>query len=164
MKIYHYGPLTGEYITEGDARPNPLESGEYLIPAHATIIEPPTVIEGMTRVFNGSEWLQVEDHRGKIIYSTVDAHQNCMIALGPIAEGYTDLIPGEYPEWNGSKWIRSEVKAKEAESNQIKANLIDIDIKSIRSIREYLIAKFPDAPVYLNNYENEAISEREKLK
>lgn len=54
-------------------------------------------------------------------------------------------------------------KLKEQENAQIKAELSEIDIKSIRSIREY-IAKQADAPEFLKQYEAEAISKRGKLK
>jgi hypothetical protein len=52
--------------------------------------------------------------------------------------------------------------AARAES-AIKAALREIDISSIRSIREQL-AKLPDASQYLKDYEAQAISERAKFK
>lgn len=45
----------------------------------------------------------------------------------------------------------------------IKVDLIEIDMKSIRSIREWLVTQ-PDAPQYLLDYEAEAIEERKKIK
>jgi hypothetical protein len=51
---------------------------------------------------------------------------------------------------------------KKAESDTAEATLKEIDLKSIRSMREW-IAKQPDAPVYLTAYEAEAVAEREKL-
>lgn len=43
------------------------------------------------------------------------------------------------------------------------AKLAEIDIKSIRSLREY-IAKLPDAPAFLKQLEADAAVERTKLK
>ena len=40
MKIFHYHPETGALLGEGTADPSPLEPGEWLLPAHATAIEP----------------------------------------------------------------------------------------------------------------------------
>lgn len=54
-------------------------------------------------------------------------------------------------------------KQAEAENAKIKAELIEIDQKSIRSIREY-IASLKDAPEYLKQYEAEAIEKRAKIK
>jgi len=41
--------------------------------------------------------------------------------------------------------------------------LAEIDLKSIRSLREYIAAK-EDAPEFIKNYEAEAALERQKLK
>ncbi|NCC86063.1 MAG: DUF4376 domain-containing protein [Clostridia bacterium] len=61
MQIYHYHPVTKEYMGEGVADPSPLEPGVYLIPANATATAPPTAMSGKVRVWRG-EW-QFEDAR-----------------------------------------------------------------------------------------------------
>jgi len=48
---------------------------------------------------------------------------------------------------------------KAKQDAETKAKLAEIDLKSIRPIREYLAAK-PDAPEYLKTYEAQAIAER----
>jgi len=48
-------------------------------------------------------------------------------------------------------------------NNQICEELKNIDLKSIRSLREY-IASLPDAPTYIKDYENQAVAEREKIR
>ena len=66
------------------------------------------------------------------------------------------------------KWVTDEEWAVIQEAEQVrnydpsieaKAKLAEIDLKSIRSIREYIAAK-PDAPAYLKAYEAQAIAER----
>ena len=57
----------------------------------------------------------------------------------------------------------TEEEIAEAISDQAKADLVDIDIKSIRTIREWLVAQ-PDIPQYLVDYEAEAIEKRTKIK
>jgi acetyl/propionyl-CoA carboxylase alpha subunit len=54
-------------------------------------------------------------------------------------------------------------QAKEAADSAVKAALASIDLKSIRSIREWL-AKQADAPQFVKDHEAAAIAEREKLK
>ena len=56
MNIYHYDQTTREYIGQGEATPDPMEPGRWLIPAWATTIEPPEQRAGMVRVFDGSAW------------------------------------------------------------------------------------------------------------
>ena len=58
MKIYHYHPITKEYIGEGVADESPLEPGVFLIPAYATDI-PPKFKEGKATVFN-KVWIHVD--------------------------------------------------------------------------------------------------------
>ncbi len=53
------------------------------------------------------------------------------------------------------------------QENEAKSNLIQIDAKSIRSIREFLVLKFstdPDFPSFLVAHEEEAKAERVKIK
>lgn len=57
MKIYHYHSETLEYVGEGQADESPLESGVWLIPAHATKAVPPSPVEGKTRHFEGGAWV-----------------------------------------------------------------------------------------------------------
>lgn len=57
----------------------------------------------------------------------------------------------------------SERSQKAKAENEIKAKLLDLDLKSIRSLREY-VAKLPDSPQYIKDYETQALAERDKLK
>jgi hypothetical protein len=60
--------------------------------------------------------------------------------------------------------IAFQAEQQKATDNQnVKVKLIEIDIASIRSIREY-ICKLPDAPEYLKQHEAEAVTERTKIK
>jgi hypothetical protein len=44
-KFYNYDVETKEYTSEDEADPNPLEPGNYLLPAYATFKPPPEEIE-----------------------------------------------------------------------------------------------------------------------
>lgn len=58
MKIYHYDE-SGNLVGEGIADADPLQPGEWLIPAQATAIKPPQFsMTGHRVVFNGLEWIQ----------------------------------------------------------------------------------------------------------
>ena len=60
MKIYHYKEDNQEYIGESVADPDPLDVGNWLIPAHATTVESPEEVEGKTRNFINGEWVYVD--------------------------------------------------------------------------------------------------------
>lgn len=75
--------------------PDPLESeikGEavWLIPANATLIEPPAAVEKHVRVFKNGAWAQVQDNRGTKYWLPGDDWQtepHEMKDLGPLPEG-----------------------------------------------------------------------------
>ena len=90
MDIYNYAP-TGEYIGAAKADPDPLEEGEWLIPAHATASSPPKAESGEAAVFDGSAWAMVEDHRGRSGW--IDGQPATMADLGPLPDGWSDDAP-----------------------------------------------------------------------
>lgn len=61
MRIFHYDPATGLLRGEGEADADPLDEGHWLIPAHATAIEPPTFDALLDLVrWDGEAWLVEE--------------------------------------------------------------------------------------------------------
>ena len=94
-------PLSYSYDENGiftqteTCSPDPLESeikGEavWLIPANATLIEPPAAVEKHVRVFKNGAWTQVEDNRGTKYWLPGDTWQTeprKMEELGPLPDG-----------------------------------------------------------------------------
>lgn len=60
MIVHNYDPETFEYLGSSEADANPLRPDQFLIPAHATEVEPPEEQEGFYRRFTGDGWEQVE--------------------------------------------------------------------------------------------------------
>ena len=99
MDIYHYSPINGEFVAAGPARPDPLEDGVFLIPAHATAVAPPVEVNGKARCFLGGAWTQQPDHRGEtwwqadgtaIVIDTIgDPISNGLLATEPPAPAPT---------------------------------------------------------------------------
>ncbi|MBB5040797.1 hypothetical protein [Shinella fusca] len=63
--VYHYHRMSGEYLSSSLADADPMESGRWVVPASATLVEPATTSEGFATVFVDGEWREVEDHRGE---------------------------------------------------------------------------------------------------
>lgn len=52
MKIWNYSRETHELLGEGVADADPLEDGNWLVPAYATDVEPPSAADGKSRHFD----------------------------------------------------------------------------------------------------------------
>jgi hypothetical protein len=70
MDIYHVHPQTGELIGQDKADLDPLDKGNWLIPAHAVTEAPPTVDQGKALVWRDGVWTVVADHRGETWWSS----------------------------------------------------------------------------------------------
>ncbi|QJT10220.1 hypothetical protein [Oceanidesulfovibrio marinus] len=106
MQIYHYDRDTGAYLGPSLADESPLEPGVFILPAHATKIEPPETDSGDTAVWNGAAWEQVEDHRGETVYDTATLQELQVMELGPLSDDVTTLQPATVrDEWDGAQWV-----------------------------------------------------------
>ncbi|MDR1276368.1 MAG: hypothetical protein LBL72_08340 [Candidatus Accumulibacter sp.] len=115
MEIYNYHPKTHEFLSKNDARPSPMETGGYLIPAQATTTAPPSTGENEVAVFDPvtESWEIQADYRGAVFYSTADGREAKVEAIGPLADvqppNTTDepmpLAPaGKKTVWDGEGW------------------------------------------------------------
>lgn len=109
MNAFDYDSITGEYKGLVDCQESPLEPGQYLIPAHATLIEPPEEMPEKARCFINEEWVYVIDHRGQTAYNIDDSRISKQITeLGEISEDYIFIIPPDDKQWykyNGQDWV-----------------------------------------------------------
>lgn len=134
MKIYNYHPLTKEFLSEGIADADPLVEGNWLIPAHATTVPVPEIQSGHVPVFDGSQWLQAEDHRGVKIYDIATAQRSEIKDLGELPDGVTTIAPDvEFPKWNGKKWVTDKAAKKAA------------DIAAAETQKQYLLPEAAEA-------------------
>lgn len=166
--VYQTNVTTGEYIGEAYAHKNPMfekDGIEFNIPAGCYEDAPGIKKEGFSQIRKDDKWQYVEDHRGEI-YSIFDGVPKIQSELGILPEGYVKLKPGQIQKWDGKKWIDDVEAKKEFEkqnnNNKIMSELNEIDLKSIRSLREWLINQ-PRAPEFIKNYENQAEEKRAKI-
>lgn len=69
-ECWSFDPVTSEYLGMERAYEDPMGDDEYVLPAYATFVEPPEgcpmqTLFHHTWVFNGTEWVQIDDWRGE---------------------------------------------------------------------------------------------------
>lgn len=150
MQVYKYDEKSKEYIGAEQALINPLESelqGKtiYLLPANATF-EKPNLKEGFASVFNGTQWENIEDNRGKEYWldtDTFDTPAHTMKDLGAFPAGAVFTAPAKTVEQLKAdkilefKSIRDTEEVKPIEYN---GNLFDFDEKARDRIYAAIIA------------------------
>lgn len=90
MKIYHYHPVTGEYLGEGTADESPLEPGVFLIPRHATPTKPEqSAGEHQCLVLRDNAWTVVPDYRRENVCKI----DNQRFYVSPVSLGLAEDLP-----------------------------------------------------------------------
>jgi hypothetical protein len=113
MKIYHYHPEYKNLICDDVAEQSPLdEPGVYLIPAHATSIEPPKFSKGSIPIFLNDSWEIIEDKRG-LYYNISTGEESYNDNPLQTPENTTAEKPPEVPsgkklKWN-NEWILEDI-------------------------------------------------------
>lgn len=79
--LHHYAPATGEYLGSSAADADPVNAGEYLMPAFCTQTAPPAAGEHETAVWQAGAWALVPDYRGHT-YWLPDGSRGRVIKLG----------------------------------------------------------------------------------
>ncbi|EOZ4422661.1 tail fiber assembly protein [Escherichia coli] len=106
IRCFYYDSVTSEYMGWSDEFINIGVS----MPGHSTDIDPGDEVAGKVAVFNGSNWEQKQDNRGKRVYSTTDKSAVIVDYIGPIHDGYTLITPSSpYDKWDGTKWVTDTV-------------------------------------------------------
>ena len=170
--IYNYDATTFEFLNESEADLSPADLEKeppeevLMIPAYATQITPPATIANQVAVFDPDleTWSVQQDYRGQIRYSTITRQPVVINEIGPLPANTTATPPPVNHVWNANAndWVLSPELVAAATNAEAKANLIQIDIKSVRSLREWVSAQ-PDAPSWLLDHEEEAQTERARL-
>lgn len=120
MQAYMYSTTTHEYLEPVPCFPDPVRSRMegrevYLLPANATFTAPPAKRTGYIAVWNGSGWIDTEDHRG-VQYWPKGAPYNSFPVeikeLGPLPEGASLTRPEQTDEEKAAE----EERRKQAEA------------------------------------------------
>lgn len=170
--VYQIDSETKEYKGQAIAHINPMfgvngDDQEFNIPAGCVDVEPSEFKEGFSQVFNEDKkcFEYIEDNRGEI-YNTTDYSMIIFNELGKIKDGFTKLKPEPFQKWDGKKWVDDAIAKTEFEktqnNNQIFAELQMIDIKTVRSLREWVKTQIIDIPEKDQTDFHKAIIQHEK--
>lgn len=186
MNLYNYDKNTKEYLSTTIASADPMETkikGEFipLVPAYATLLEPPTTGENEVAIFNGEAWEIKKDFR--VSHKICDENFNIkdITEIGEIEENYlvsadiAELIkenPDKFKIQNEEIAQKTEEeyqefldnKIKKEEAEKIKNQLLELDSKAIRPIRAILAGTgSAEDTEKLNEVEKEAKKLRNEL-
>lgn len=125
---YLYDERTGLLINSISVHVSPEEEGEYLVPTHATLVEPPVTTDGQVAVYDRSadQWNVAPDYRGQRAYDQVSGVEIVIEAHGELPEGFAITKPVS----------RIAAEQRDARIRKIKAELGEIDFKRIRPMAE----------------------------
>jgi hypothetical protein len=110
--VYNYDRETREYLSASEARLDPAESklqekDVFLLPAHATFIEPPQDVKHKTAVLKNDKWSMKSDFRGTKYYN-MNGKEFEITKIGKrIPVGHTTSAPPSNlirPVWGGKEW------------------------------------------------------------
>lgn len=150
MQVYKYDEKTKEYIGTEQALIDPLETelqGKtiYLLPANATF-EKPNLQDGFASVFDGTQWENIEDNRGKEYWLNTDTFgtpAHSMKDLGAFPAGAVFTAPEKTLEQVKAEKInvlKAERDSKEVEPITYNGNSYDYDDKARERINAAIIA------------------------
>ena len=186
MNLYNYDKNTKEYLSTTLASADPMETkirGEFvpLVPACATVIEPPKTGENEVAIFNGKVWEIKKNFM--VSHKICDENFNIkdITEIGEIEENYlittemAELIkesPDKFKIQNEEITQKTEEeyqefldnKIKKEETEKIKNQLLELDSKAIRPIRAILAGTgSAEDTEKLNEVEKEAKKLRSEL-
>ena len=119
--VYQSHPLTGEYVGQSFADPDPLDQDNWLIPGMAFTEKPPEVALGFAAVHvQGSDevWSVLQDLRGTV-YQTEDGQPLEWSQFGTLPETLTiDPRPSPFHKWVKGVWKLDDVAESEALTRQ----------------------------------------------
>lgn len=95
MNIYHYHPGSGAFVESGIADPDPLDAGNWLIPANATTTPPPSCRVGEWPKFDpeSNTWVCLPDHRGELWFNSESKPALITFLGDPTEVGFMKELP-----------------------------------------------------------------------
>ncbi|MCD1265529.1 hypothetical protein [Shinella sumterensis] len=98
MNVYHFHHSTGEYLGSSEPDADPLDPGNVLVPAFATLAEPLEPAAGFAIVFVDDEWSHIADHRNEFWWEAGGRRVKIDFLGDPAERGLLDEEPKIEPD------------------------------------------------------------------
>ncbi|HHB6895290.1 TPA: tail fiber assembly protein [Klebsiella pneumoniae] len=98
---------TGQVYYENDGTKHTVSDAWFMLPEGCTFVAPPEDKTTFVTRWNGKEWVYVKDLRGQVIWNTSTRESLIVNDIGPVPDGYTLKMPGQFDEWDGSAWVKN---------------------------------------------------------
>ena len=122
--IYIVHPSTGELIGTSYADPDPLEEGNWLIPANSSLELPPDTVKGEAVVLSAQGWIILPDYRGTA-YSTLTGELIEYTQLGELPDGLTaQPRPTACHIWENGAWTIDKAMSDRLTKEEINATAL----------------------------------------
>lgn len=127
MNLFRYNSQTKEFTQKENAFKDELESEKqgkdiFLIPPFSTEIEPPTLSENETCIFNGNSWDIVSDFRGQKQVEITTKNISIINYIGEIIDGFQ---------------LVSDNEAIDILQNPDKYNIVNMKLQDISNTQAY---------------------------
>ncbi|OCG64390.1 hypothetical protein A9G48_02795 [Gilliamella sp. wkB18] len=101
-----------------------LEANDDTLPPDNALRIAPSFKEGYWPCEQNSKWILIEDNRNKTVYNIETQEPLKIEYIGKIRDGFTELEPFEFCQWNGKKWVLDEDAKNEniIKNNQLLKN------------------------------------------
>lgn len=99
---------TGQLYYETDGTKHTVSDAWFTLPDGCTFVAPPEDKTTFVTRWNGTEWAYVKDLLGQVIWNTTTREPLTITDIGPVPDGYTLKMPGQFDEWDGSAWVKNE--------------------------------------------------------
>jgi hypothetical protein len=124
MNIYHFHPITKEFLGEGLADQDPMSPDNWLIPANATSSEPPPVSANEVAIYqNDGNWQVQQDYRNTLYYKP-DGSTTTITEIGDFPE----------PDWSLEPIPKSLIDIKTEKLNEIRDDYKAAEIEPVDAL------------------------------
>lgn len=133
---------TGQLYYEINGTKHVVSDGWFTLPEGCTFVTPPEDKPTFVTRWNGTEWIYLKDLRGQLAWNTETREPITILEVGPVPDGYTLKMPGQFDEWGGSAWVKNEEAERAyltAQAERQKAKLLSASSEQI-SLLSYAVS------------------------